>query len=112
MASLWSTLYPAHNGVTRFDDVISPEAHLPAEVLHEAGFRTVGIFRNGWVAANFGFDQGFDLYIRPTIAPRPAFAAAGQSRPCPTAAATRTRSAPRSSSCACAGATAGSSTCT
>jgi arylsulfatase len=71
MASLWSTLYPAHNGVTRYDDVLSPDAHLPAEVLHEAGFRTVGIFRNGWVAPNFGFDQGFDLYIRPTIAPRP-----------------------------------------
>ena len=61
MASLWSTLYPARNGVTRYDDVLSPEAHLPAEVPHEAGFRTVGIFRNGWVAANFGFDQGFDL---------------------------------------------------
>ena len=71
MASLWSTLYPAHNGVTRFDDILSPDAHLPAEVLHEAGFRTVGIFRNGWVAPNFGFDQGFDLYIRPTVAPRP-----------------------------------------
>jgi arylsulfatase A-like enzyme len=71
MASLWSTLYPAHNGVTRYDDILSPDAHLPAEVLHEAGFRTVGIFRNGWVAPNFGFDQGFDLYIRPTIAPRP-----------------------------------------
>jgi arylsulfatase A-like enzyme len=71
MASMWSTLYPLHNGVTRFDDVLSPDARLPAEVLHEAGFRTVGIFRNGWVAPNFGFDQGFDLYIRPTISPRP-----------------------------------------
>jgi len=71
MASLWSALYPLRNGVTRFDDVLSPDAVLPAEVLHQAGFRTVGIFRNGWVAPNFGFDQGFDLYIRPTIAPRP-----------------------------------------
>jgi arylsulfatase A-like enzyme len=71
MASLWSALYPAHNGVTRFDDILAPDAQLPAEVLHEAGFRTVGIYRNGWVAPNFGFDQGFDLYIRPTISPRP-----------------------------------------
>jgi choline-sulfatase len=71
MASLWSSLYPARNGVTRFDDILSPDAVLPAEVLKEAGFRTVGIFRNGWVAPNFGFDQGFDLYIRPTTAPRP-----------------------------------------
>jgi arylsulfatase A-like enzyme len=71
MASLWSALYPLRNGVTRYDDVLSPDAVLPAEVLREAGFRTVGIFRNGWVAPNFGFDQGFDLYIRPTTAPRP-----------------------------------------
>ena len=27
--------------------------------------RTGGIWRNGWVANNFGFDQGFDLYVRP-----------------------------------------------
>jgi len=71
MASLWSGFYPAKDGVTRFDDVLSPDAHLPAEILHDAGFRTVGIFRNGWVAPNFGFDQGFDLYVRPTSAPRP-----------------------------------------
>ncbi len=71
MASLWSGLFPARNGVTRFDDVLANDAHLPAEVLREAGFRTVGIFRNGWVAPTFGFDQGFDVYIRPTIGPRP-----------------------------------------
>ena len=71
MASLWSGLYPARNGVTRFDDVISNDAQMPAEALREAGFRTVGIFRNGWVAPTFGFDQGFDVYIRPTITPRP-----------------------------------------
>jgi arylsulfatase A-like enzyme len=71
MASLWTGLFPAHNGVTRYDDIVAPEAQLPAETLREAGFRTVGIFRNGWVAPTFGFDQGFDVYIRPTIGPRP-----------------------------------------
>ncbi len=71
MASLWTALYPARNGVTRFDDVIPGDARLPAETLKEAGLRTVGIFRNGWVSPNFGFDQGFDAYVRPTIAPRP-----------------------------------------
>ncbi|HZO07767.1 MAG TPA: sulfatase, partial [Myxococcota bacterium] len=65
MASLWTSLYPAHNGVTRFDQVIPPEATLPAEILKEAGFRTVGLYRNGWVAPNFGFGQGFEVYDRP-----------------------------------------------
>jgi arylsulfatase A-like enzyme len=69
MASLWTGLYPARSGITRFDEVIPGEGRLPAEILKEAGFRTVGLYRNGWVAANFGFDQGFDVYTRP--APRP-----------------------------------------
>lgn len=69
MASLWTGLYPARSGVTRFDHVTSPEALLPAEILREAGYRTAGIYRNGWVAPNFGFSQGFEVYHRP--APRP-----------------------------------------
>jgi arylsulfatase A-like enzyme len=65
MASLWTSLYPQRTGVTRFDDVISPDARTAAEVFHDAGFRTAGIWRNGWVEAYFGFDQGFDVYTRP-----------------------------------------------
>ena len=38
---------------------------LPAEILQEAGFRTTGVYRNGWVAPNFGFAQGFEVYERP-----------------------------------------------
>jgi arylsulfatase A-like enzyme len=71
MASLWTGLYPARTGITRFDDVLPAEAELPAEVLKRAGFRTVGIYRNGWVAPTFGFDQGFDVYVRPASGPRP-----------------------------------------
>jgi arylsulfatase A-like enzyme len=71
MASLWTGLYPARTGVTRYDDVVSAEARLPAEILKEAGFRTVGIFRNGWVAPTFGFEQGFDVYARPAARPIP-----------------------------------------
>ncbi len=68
MASLWTALNPQRSGVTRFDDVLPQEAVLAAEVLREAGFRTAGIWRNGWVENNFGFDQGFEIYTRP--APR------------------------------------------
>ncbi len=71
MASLWTGLNPARSGVTRFDHVLSSEAVLPAEILREAGFRTAGIWRNGWVEGYFGFDQGFEVYARPPIAAQP-----------------------------------------
>lgn len=66
MASLWSGLNPARSGILRFEDVIPDSAVLPAEILRENGFQTVGIYRNGWVAPTFGFGQGFDVYQRPT----------------------------------------------
>ena len=69
MASLWTGLYPQRTGVLRFDHRLAQEALLPAEILQDAGYRTVGIFRNGWVAANFGFDQGFEIYHQPAPLP-------------------------------------------
>jgi arylsulfatase A-like enzyme len=65
MASLWLGAYPARTGVLRLSHAIPEAATLPAEILSDAGFRTVGIWRNGWVANNFGFAQGFDVYYRP-----------------------------------------------
>jgi arylsulfatase A-like enzyme len=65
MASLWTSLQPQRNGITRFDHVLSEDAQLPAEILRAAGFRTAGLYRNGWVAPEFGFGQGFDVYDRP-----------------------------------------------
>jgi arylsulfatase A-like enzyme len=71
MASLWTGLNPARTGVTRFDDVLPDAARMPAEILREAGFHTVGLYRNGWVAPTFGFDQGFAEYKRPVPIPIP-----------------------------------------
>jgi len=71
MASLWTGLYPARTGILRFDQVIPDQAMMAAEVLREAGFQTVGLYRNGWVAPTFGFDQGFDVYKRPVRIPLP-----------------------------------------
>jgi arylsulfatase A-like enzyme len=71
MASLWTGLYPVRTGITRFDQVIPEAARMPAEILRDAGFQTVGLYRNGWVAPTFGFDQGFDVYKRPTKTPLP-----------------------------------------
>lgn len=69
MASLWTSMVPARTGILRFDDVLPDDARMPAEILRDAGFLTTGIWRNGWVASTFGFQQGFDVYTRPT--PRP-----------------------------------------
>jgi arylsulfatase A-like enzyme len=65
MASLWTSVYPARTGVLHWDNALPPEPTLPAEIFREAGFRTTGIVRNGWVEANFGFDRGFETYIMP-----------------------------------------------
>lgn len=65
MASLWSGLNPIRSGVTKFNHAVSAEITMPAEVLAQAGFKNVGLYRNGWVHGYFGFDQGFDKYYRP-----------------------------------------------
>ncbi|MBW2229948.1 MAG: sulfatase [Deltaproteobacteria bacterium] len=71
MASLWTGMYPKRTGVNRFDDIVPAQAHMPAEILKEAGFNTVALFRNGWLSDNFGFGQGFDVYMRPSTLPIP-----------------------------------------
>jgi arylsulfatase A-like enzyme len=71
MASLWTGLNPDRTGVVRYNGALPEAAVMPAEIFQDAGFRTGGIIRNGWVAANFGFDQGFEVYERP-IPDRPS----------------------------------------
>lgn len=65
MASLWSSRTPLHVGISRFDQTIPDQVDMPAEILKDAGFKTVGLYRNGWVNPSFGFDQGFEKYYRP-----------------------------------------------
>ncbi len=70
MASLWTGLYPQRTGVLRSPHGLPEDAVMPAEIFREAGFRTAGIWRNGWVSPNFGFGQGFEVYERPVPTPR------------------------------------------
>ena len=65
MASLWTGLYPGRTGIRRYMHALPSEAHVPAEIMRDEGFMTAGIWRNGWVAPTFGFDQGFEAYSRP-----------------------------------------------
>src|SRR5262245_29732180 len=72
MASLWTGLYPVRTGVTRSPQALPEDARMPAEILRDAGFRTYGIWRNGWVGPAFGFSQGFEVYLSPRATPIPA----------------------------------------
>jgi arylsulfatase A-like enzyme len=72
MASLWTGLNPHRTGVVRFQHGLPEAARMPAEIFKDAGYVTAGVFRNGWVDANFGFSQGFDLYVSPTPRREPA----------------------------------------
>jgi arylsulfatase A-like enzyme len=65
MASLWTGLFAQRTGVTRYDHALPDSATLPAEIFRQAGYTTAGIWRNGWLSPNFGFGQGFDIYLRP-----------------------------------------------
>jgi len=71
MASLWTSLSPIRSGVRRATDAVADEARMPAEVLRDHGFLTAGIWRNGWIAPNFNFQQGFDLYQNPFVRQAP-----------------------------------------
>lgn len=61
MASIWAASYPNRTGILRFDHALPDTITLPAEILLDAGFVTAGIWRNGWVAPTFGFEQGFEV---------------------------------------------------
>lgn len=67
MASLWTGVHPIRTGILRYNHALPSEVVMPAEVLRSRGMETAGIWRNGWVASNFGFAQGFDLYHKPTF---------------------------------------------
>lgn len=65
MASLWTGTYPVSNEILRYSHAVPEEVKMPAEIFREAGYRTAGIFRNGWVGVEFGFQQGFETYVKP-----------------------------------------------
>jgi arylsulfatase A-like enzyme len=71
MASLWTSTWPRRHGVLRYNQAVPEAARMPAELLRDAGFRTAGLWRNGWVAPNFGFQQGFTTYVKPVPSATP-----------------------------------------
>ncbi len=81
MASLWTGTYPVSNEVLNYQHAIPEAATLPAEIFRDAGYRTTGLYRNGWVAHEFGFQQGFEKYVRPQTAQTQAAVQRAQNSP-------------------------------
>ncbi len=64
VASVFTGLWPPRHGVNRLGDALAGEAVTMAELLRAAGYRTHGVIANSSVARAFGFDQGFEGYVK------------------------------------------------
>lgn len=63
--SLFSGQYPTTHGVTKpKGQRISDDTNLLAEIFSRNGFKTVAYTGGGYVSKQYGFDRGFDSYIR------------------------------------------------
>jgi arylsulfatase A-like enzyme/tetratricopeptide (TPR) repeat protein len=65
VASMMTSLWPADHGVREVRDALGDPAETLAEQFQGAGYSTYGVQSNGWLAATFGFHQGFDRYVFP-----------------------------------------------
>ena len=64
-ASYFTGLYPSTHGCEGLDGILDQALFTLAERFRECGFTTAGIYANDNIAAELGFDQGFDLYEHP-----------------------------------------------
>lgn len=71
-ASMFTSLYPTELDIPGAERTISdlrgvkldPLRTTLAEALHDEGYHTQAVVTNPWLDPSFGFDQGFDSYIR------------------------------------------------
>ncbi len=64
VASIFTGLYPRSHDVNDRQDKLSPRALTLPVLLQASGYQTAGIITNSNIAAPYGFDRGFDTYIR------------------------------------------------
>ena len=62
MASLLTGTNPSRHGVRGIEHALPGELPTLARMLHDAGYRTLGVQTNPWLHSRFGFDEGFDRY--------------------------------------------------
>lgn len=62
--SIFTGLDPVEHGVTTADARLSPDVPTLAERLSAAGWRTAAFHEGGYVGSQYGFDRGFQRWIR------------------------------------------------
>jgi arylsulfatase A-like enzyme len=61
-ASIMTGRYPRQHGATAYDTALPKLQTTLAEVLREAGYRTLGVVSHVFVDSEHGFSQGFDFF--------------------------------------------------
>ncbi len=61
-ASILTSLYPTSHGRIEDQQILAPETLTLAEAFQGAGYRTGAFVDGGLMAAEFGLDQGFEIY--------------------------------------------------
>ncbi|WP_336343297.1 sulfatase [Halalkalicoccus ordinarius] len=62
--SLFTGRYPSKHGAHAEHKYLGDSYKTIAEILQESGYSTVGVTNNAWITDEFGFDQGFDEFIK------------------------------------------------
>ncbi len=63
-ASIFLAQYPHVHGIATAERRIEPQASTLTELLTQHGYRTAGFFTVGLLSEKYGFDQGFETYLR------------------------------------------------
>ncbi len=64
VASMFTGLWPPEHGATGFRRPLKDEFRTLAEMVRDAGYQTAAFVTNPNITPRFGFDQGFDHFVR------------------------------------------------
>ena len=68
IGSMLTSIYPRTLGIySEKNEILADRFHTLAEILHDQGFKTIGITANPNINSTFNFHQGFDIYIDSNI---------------------------------------------
>jgi arylsulfatase A-like enzyme len=63
-ASIFTGMYPSRHGCHEKHKFLNRNLPTLPEILKNIGYRTIGISNNSWISRNFGFERGFDTFIK------------------------------------------------
>lgn len=66
-ATMLTGLYPAAHGALSNGDFLSDDVLTLAEIFRAAGYQTGAFLTNPWLNREFGFSQGFDIFVEDGI---------------------------------------------